>query len=54
MSLFSSLPCDLKLSIVTLIGPIDSCKSTLANSIFGKISNFETRTGESDAKKSCT
>ena len=54
MSLFSSLPCDLKLSIVTLIGSIDSCKTSLANRIFGKGELFKVREEGSDPKKSST
>ena len=35
MELLGSLPCDLKLSIVTIVGPINSGKSSLANRLVG-------------------
>ena len=35
MELLGSLPCDLKLSIVTIAGPVNSGKSSLANRLVG-------------------
>ena len=35
MELLGSFPCDLKLSIVTIVGPINSGKSNLANRLVG-------------------
>jgi len=35
MELLGSLPCDMKLSIVTFVGPINAGKSSLANRLVG-------------------